>query len=407
MSKQQLTLNDFIKNVNQSTTDIFDLIGYKRPNSKEAFLKLGAKIQSNTLAFKTPEVKIKNETIQKVWNQLVKTNKFLEIIQQLETNLYRNGIYAMGISKNNIINLGKVEKYKIYANKLIQLSVVVDTINHSDQQYDIIKEYDLLNNKNDSISDNFVTIYAKNKITKKIVSLDKFDGADFDYLIENKEDYIPWVVFKNNYLGNSEIDDVDSCLFEMLDNCLECVLRDNFWSNPFIFITDNFQTDSAQNIKEAVYDFGKRVIQSNSLSFNSVANPIEFHQGTSNTQFIIQKIDKLNYLIKDQMFFKMNSADFGTKNMHNAEFENLNSNFKDYVESKANVREEYYSDFVSLFLKILFKSDVEFEVIVPNSTKYLKSNDAIYQTDLNGVLLTPNKPVQERPKQEKDGKNND
>ena len=122
---------------------------------------------------------------------------------------------------------------------------------------------------------------------------------------------------------------------------------------------------------------------------NQIGNPIEFHQGNSNTTNILQKIDKLNYLIKDQMFFKMNSADFGTKNMHNAEFENLNSNFNDYVESKANSRENYYYEFIELFLRIAnLKS--EFEVIVPNSTKYLKSKDAIYNVDAAGVIVNQN-----------------
>ncbi len=391
MNKAQFTLNELMKSSNTITNDIFDILNVSKPNSKEAYLSLGAKIQANTLAFKIPEVKFKNKTVQNVWNNFIKANKFLEIIQQLETNLYRNGIYAIGITQNLEINLAKVNDYKFINNKLVKLSIIVDTINYQNQQYDVIKEYDLLNAKNTSIEDLYVSLFAKNRLNDKTYSLNNFNGYDFDYLNEKKQNYIPWIIFKNNYLSNSEIDDVDNSLFKMLDNCLECLLRDNFWSNPFIFITDNFAIDSAGNIKDAVYDLGKRVIQSNSLSFNSVGNPIEFHQGSSNTQFIIQKIDKLNYLIKDQMFFKMNSADFGTKNMHNAEFENLNSNFKAYVESKANAREEYYSDFIKLFLKIISNScDEDFEVIVPNSTKYLKSSEAIYATDINGVAINNN-----------------
>ncbi|WP_330463185.1 hypothetical protein [Metamycoplasma gateae] len=388
MSKAQMTLSELMKSSNNVTNDIFDILNVNRPNSKEAYLTLGAKIQANTLAFKLPDVKFKDADIQKLWDDFITRNKFLEIIQQLETNLYRNGIYAIGISNNLTIFLAKVQEYKIVENKLVKLSIIIDTINHQNQQYDIIKEYDLFNRANNNINDLYVSTYAKRRYDNKNISLNSFKELNFDYLDEKKQNYIPWIIFKNNYLSNSEIDDVDSSLFKMLDNSLECLLRDNFWSNPFIFITDNFAIDSAQNIKDAVYDFGKRVIQSNSLSFNSVGNPIEFHQGSSNTQFIIQKIDKLNYLIKDQMFFKMNSADFGTKNMHNAEFENLNSNFKAYVESKANSREEYYGDFIKLFLRIVLnKENIEFEVTVPNSTKYLKSKEAIYTSDINGIAL--------------------
>ncbi|BAQ54599.1 hypothetical protein [Mycoplasmopsis arginini] len=388
MSKAQMTLSELMKSSNNVTNDIFDILNVNRPNSKEAYLTLGAKIQANTLAFKLPDVKFKDTYIQKLWDDFITRNKFLEIIQQLETNLYRNGIYAIGISNNLTIFLAKVSEYKIVENKLVKLSIIIDTINHQNQQYDIIKEYDLFNRANNNINDLYVSTYAKRRYDNKNISLNSFKDLNFSYLDEKKQDFIPWIIFKNNYLSNSEIDDVDSSLFKMLDNSLECLLRDNFWSNPFIFITDNFAIDSAQNIKDAVYDFGKRVIQSNSLSFNSVGNPIEFHQGSSNTQFIIQKIDKLNYLIKDQMFFKMNSADFGTKNMHNAEFENLNSNFKAYVESKANSREEYYGDFIKLFLRIVLnKENIEFEVTVPNSTKYLKSKEAIYASDINGIAL--------------------
>ncbi|MDI3350480.1 hypothetical protein [Mycoplasmopsis arginini] len=388
MSKAQMTLSELMKSSNNVTNDIFDILNVNRPNSKEAYLTLGAKIQANTLAFKLPDVKFKDTYIQKLWDDFITRNKFLEIIQQLETNLYRNGIYAIGISNNLTIFLAKVSEYKIVENKLVKLSIIIDTINHQNQQYDIIKEYDLFNKANNNINDLYVSTYAKRRYDNKNISLNSFKDLNFSYLDEKKQDFIPWIIFKNNYLSNSEIDDVDSSLFKMLDNSLECLLRDNFWSNPFIFITDNFAIDSAQNIKDAVYDFGKRVIQSNSLSFNSVGNPIEFHQGSSNTQFIIQKIDKLNYLIKDQMFFKMNSADFGTKNMHNAEFENLNSNFKAYVESKANSREEYYGDFIKLFLRIVLnKENIEFEVTVPNSTKYLKSKEAIYASDINGIAL--------------------
>lgn len=388
MSKAQMTLSELMKSSNNVTNDIFDILNVNRPNSKEAYLTLGAKIQANTLAFKLPDVKFKDTYIQKLWDDFITRNKFLEIIQQLETNLYRNGIYAIGISNNLTIFLAKVSEYKIVENKLVKLSIIIDTINHQNQQYDIIKEYDLFNRANNNINDLYVSTYAKRRYDNKNISLNSFKDLNFSYLDEKKQNFIPWIIFKNNYLSNSEIDDVDSSLFKMLDNSLECLLRDNFWSNPFIFITDNFAIDSAQNIKDAVYDFGKRVIQSNSLSFNSVGNPIEFHQGSSNTQFIIQKIDKLNYLIKDQMFFKMNSADFGTKNMHNAEFENLNSNFKAYVESKANSREEYYGDFIKLFLRIVLnKENIEFEVTVPNSTKYLKSKEAIYASDINGIAL--------------------
>ncbi|WP_027120700.1 hypothetical protein [Mycoplasmopsis lipofaciens] len=389
LNKMQITLRDLMEKSNDMTKDIFDIPGYFRPNSKNVYLSLGAKIQSNTLAFKVPEVKFKNESIQKLWDLDIKRNKFLELIQQLETNLFLNGIYGLGITKTGRFKLGKVDDYKYRDFKLIKLSIVVDNVNDENDSYEIIKEYDLTKPKKDT-NDIYVSVFARNKISKEIISIEKLKNYDSEYLTEIKEEFIPWIIFKNNYLGNSEIENVDNSLFQMLDNSLECILRDNFWSNPFIFIVNNFASDSSKDITDSIYDFGKRVISTNSLLSNSVANPIEFYQGVSNTQNIMQKIDKLNYLIKDQMFFKMNSADFGTKNMHNAEFEHLNSNFKDYFESKANVREEYYWDFVDLWLTKLKIDEKEFEIMVPSSTKYLKSKESIYTTDLNGVVINKN-----------------
>ncbi|AAC33772.1 HtpN [Mycoplasma phage MAV1] len=360
---------------------------------KKPIWNLEQKIQANTLAFKVPTVKFKSPAIQEVWNYLVKKNKLLEIIQQLEVNLYKHGIYALGIESYGNhdfeINLGRVDRYKIRNNKLVQLSVVVvDTFSDGSGNYEVIREYDLTKNNNEA----FVPIYAKKvgDYKNQHHSLTKFQNYDFNDCIRVQSNFIPYIVFKNNYLANSEIDDVDASLFQMLDNCLECLLRDNFWSNPFIFVVDNFNTEVSKDIKDSVYDLSKRVISTDSIALNQTGNPIEFHQGSSNTQNIISKIDKLNYLIKDQMFFKMNSADFGTKNMHNAEFENLNSNFNDYVESKANFREEYYYDFVKLFLRVGGYIDQEFKVIVAGSTEYLKSNEAIYNVDQNGVVVNNN-----------------
>ncbi|MDC8917318.1 hypothetical protein PUW87_01105 [Metamycoplasma hyosynoviae] len=395
------TIKDYLLSANNATQDVFDIVGFNKPNSKKAYLRLGAKIQANTLAFKIPEVKFTNQEAQKLWDQVINKNRFLEIIQQLETNLYEFGYYAIGIMRkgdNYQISLAKVEKYKLHNNKLIKLAIVIDNFSSNSENFELIKEYDLTKNtKND-----FVSMYAKQKATKEIKSLSQFPNLNFSYLNEFSDDFIPWVVIKNNYLGNSEIDDVDQSLFQMLDNCLECILRDNFWSNPFIFVIDNYNMDSATDVKDAIYDFGKRVISSSTMALNQqIGNPIEFHQGNSNTTHILQKVDKLNYLIKDQMFFKMNTGDFGTKNMHNAEFENINSNFNDYVEAKANSRESYYQDFVELFLK-LANLQSDFEIIVPNSTKYLKSKEAIYNVDSNGVLLNQNPQAQIAASEEKE-----
>ncbi|PZV98699.1 hypothetical protein BCF89_1167, partial [Metamycoplasma auris] len=115
---KQISLMDHFRAAEKSTQDIFDITTYSRPNSRLAYLRLGAKIQANTLAFKIPDVKFKNDYAQKLWDKIIRSNKFLEIVQQLESNLYEHGIYALGISKINNqdykINLAKVEKFKLF-----------------------------------------------------------------------------------------------------------------------------------------------------------------------------------------------------------------------------------------------------------------------------------------------------
>ena len=65
MNKKQLTISEMARMSQEITADIFDIVGFNRPNSKQAYLELGAKIQANTLAFKLPTFDFKNSSVQK------------------------------------------------------------------------------------------------------------------------------------------------------------------------------------------------------------------------------------------------------------------------------------------------------------------------------------------------------
>jgi len=80
--------------------------------------------------------------------------------------------------------LAKVDKYKLFNNKLIKLSIVIDSFADGNDNYDIIREYDLTKD------DIYVPIYARNQLTNQNISLAKFK-KNFDYLNENKSDFIP------------------------------------------------------------------------------------------------------------------------------------------------------------------------------------------------------------------------
>ncbi|SYV90142.1 Uncharacterised protein, partial [Metamycoplasma alkalescens] len=79
--------------------------------------------------------------------------------------MYEHGYYALGISKiapNDFkITLAKVERFKLFNNKLIKLSIVVDSFSENTENYDIIKEYDLTKKTNN----NYVSVAARSKLT--------------------------------------------------------------------------------------------------------------------------------------------------------------------------------------------------------------------------------------------------
>lgn len=366
---------------------------FKRPNSKKQFLELGAKIQVNALAFKLPKILLDFEN-KKILDNIFADNEFLEKIQFLEECLYKNGLYAVGVVKKDdkvILRLGKVIEYQKYLNKLVYLKVQIDEIKRNGLNLKIIQEYNILENN----QVNVISTYAENQFGQqhKLKDVNYFHSDEI-----NLYDFIPWIIFKNNYKETSEIEQVDPSLFQMLDNCEEMLLRDNYYSSPFIYVQSNFSNGTASNAEAAIFNLDKRVIKSSAYDqafMSSGASPLSFFQGNSLAQNILQKIDKLIYLIKDAMFFRMNSADFGTKNMHNNEVESLNSNYADYLESKANLREIYYKELIIMIFKIL-KINLDndkLKIIVPTSTEYLKSSDALYQINADGVNLNPNSPI--------------
>lgn len=367
---------------------------FTRPNSKEYYLKLGQRTQVNALAFKLPVIKFKNEALRKKWEEILSYNNFLELLQKLEAFTYRNGIYALGFYKKNDITyfrIGEILDYKETENNLNYLKIKELDFNYKNRSLSVIKEYQ------DSFNSTWIDTFYIDRITNKKITdnLAELMHASGRNLELNNIAFIPWIIFKNNYEENSDIKNVDPSLFETLNNCYEMLLRDNYHSSPFIFTeTATKSSTTVENTKQAVYNFDKRIISASVQDslYSSDGVPLTFYQGNSISQSILQKIDKINFLIKTQLFLKMDSADYGTKNMHTAEAENLNSSYADMLETKANLREYYYQKFIFLVLKangqILEINDID--VTVPGSTKYLKSTDAFYLYNQDGVNLNPN-----------------
>lgn len=355
---------------------------YVKPDSKSEFLKLGKKIQMFSLATKSPKITLQKH--QEIFNQFLKDNFFIEKIQFLEEELYAKGKIALGI-ENNCLVLKEIIDFRYENNQLVYLLVVSPAFYHQNYgQINLISEYDLS---------------SKNGIVKKYFYDRKNNQIKDQQLLKSYQQetlylgLIPYVVFKNNAYGTSDMENVNPEFFEMLNVKYENLMLDAFYSSPLPEISWNNGGDNPQHILKALFSLdSERLIKSSSLNVSTFLNKnFEIHQSPTQSQAIISSIESIRYWIKDSLVFKKNSADQGTKNLHTAEAEQLNSNFEDYIESKANLREIYYEKFVKLCLRFLnLDHNQKIDVIVTGSTKWLIENAKVIQSDQNGVIVNKN-----------------
>ncbi|MGV2392818.1 UNVERIFIED_CONTAM: hypothetical protein O8I53_07440 [Campylobacter lari] len=66
---------------------------------------------------------------------------------------------------------------------------------------------------------------------------------------------------------------------------------------------------------------------------------------------------------------KSDTADLGTKNIHSVEAEQINSDFEDYIEMKANIRE---LQLLNYFDQFYLELNVD-NIVITGSTSYDKS----------------------------------
>ncbi|WP_036452801.1 hypothetical protein [Mycoplasma buteonis] len=357
------------------------------PNTKTQFERNGANIQVTQLATNLPTFKLKNKT---ELMQFLKNNRFLEKIQMLEFNLYTKGIYALGIENNKKIVLAEVLSYEEDENnKLVYLKVVTKTATLEGESYDLIEEYDLLNSV-------IIKQYLRSHKTGVTEDFANFKNHYRQKL--NDLDYIPYVLFRNRADQMRDIDLVNEEYWKILNTKLKAFVFDTFLSLPLPTINWNLGGDKPKEILKAFYSLdSNRLVKIDTMSaLNSMGDSFEIRQTSTQSQVLLQSIESIQYWIKKSLFFKKDSEDGGTHNKHTAEVQKMNSDFEDYIETKANLREYYYEDFARLILRALnldYKQDIS--VIVSGSTLWMEEQARIEQTNQDGVNINPTKQIKQ------------
>ena len=192
---------------------------------------------------------------------------------------------------------------------------------------------------------------------------------------------LPYVVFINDSTFEPEINKVTPKLFNALDNVWSVLSLDAFWSAPWLFA--NNTKNNILQIKHGLANLKERVISTNQVLDQFSQSPINLVQGNSQASSLIQSSNYLVNLIKKFAFMKQDTSSMGTKNIHSAEAQEINSDFESAITSKANLRELQLLEFFNSFYKELNVAIV----VVNSSTQWLLTEAKKYSVNLNGSLI--------------------
>ncbi|VEU75601.1 Uncharacterised protein [Mycoplasmopsis maculosa] len=342
-------------------------------NSFEQFTKYGLMNTITTLWSKFPK-------IYDTKNDLIKFNNKINILinlQKLESFLYTDGVAAL----RNDFNVGQVLDFIETNNELTYLKVKLFFESKS-YNFQIIEEYKLTNFKVDFKYE--IVNDLRNKLSENEIEQIIFKDFNYKPKLVTK---IPYQLFKNLFNCIPDLKNVNKEWFKMLDDDLKLLSRDSFISAPWIFSSGN--GDIKRLVQQGYDDVDERFIKLNSL--NNLYNNqdlIRLYQGLPQSPVLIQKIDKTIALIKKFGFMKSDTSDLGTKNIHSVEAEQINSDFEDFIEMKANIRELQLLEFFEKFYSNL---SIE-NIIITGSTAWLHEQAKILTTDQNGTIINNNPP---------------
>lgn len=373
LEKFKLQINDKVSNIKKEPV-----------NTKNQFLKFGIQSTLQTLWSNFPKIDSLNQLQSKDFGSSYK----LLTLQKLEATLYEKGIAALrsnwlvaDILDYAEIN-GKIKylKTKLEFNNSKAPIYVFETFEYKNDK--LIFDYSVI--KPDQISD---------KEAKDIL---------FNFCEYKPTTYIeiPYKIFYNNTLKQPDLNLVNGEFFKLLDKDIEVLIKDSYLSAPWIFAVDN--NGIKKQIQEGLENLDKRFIGISPQLQMYEFDPLRILQSNSQSQIVIQKIEKNIAWIKRFAYLKQDSADFGTKNMHNVEAQALNSDFEDYIESKANLRELQLKEFLNQFFPELNVNSV----LIYGSTEWLITEAKKYAVNLEGSVINQNQLMHsEKLEREQNGNN--
>lgn len=335
-------------------------------DSKAQFLKFGTMQTINTIW--SNGMKLTNDKDQEV-EEFKKWNNLIEL-QKLEAYLYEHGKAALSKDFKALKVINIKENWK----RIESIAVLVEL--ESDLNFFEVYKWD--DEKNRYIK----TAFVNNKKQPYTIEEAKNKAKSYGVNLLNDEfEELPFYVFYNNALKLGDIDLVNNEYFELLNRDINALTMDAYLSSPWLFTPEN--AELKKRIGESLGDLTKRFITVNANISNYEIDPLRMFQGQSNAVNLLQKLKENITMIKKFMFMKSDTANMGTKNMHNVEAQQLNSDFEDYIEQKANLRELQLLDYFKMF----FPSLAIANVLVFGSTKWLTQEAPKYLTDLNGEQI--------------------
>ncbi|AKF41029.1 hypothetical protein AAW50_01065 [Mycoplasmopsis canis] len=380
-TNDELFKSNFILSNSYSFNSIFG-VGkeFSIPDSKTQFENDGAVSQQTQLANALPKIELENK------NELLKflnKNYFLEIIQKMEVMLYKKGLAALGVLEGKVIVLGEVFDYAFnFENELVFLKVSLGKRKIKNELFEVIYEYDL--------NEPYIKKYGINTITKKTITARELFGNNYKQEL-NVLNFIPWTIFKNKADEAPDIEMINPELFEMLNAKYKSLILDMYLSLPIPQVQWNVGGTKADQIVKNLFslDNNRTVKIDSKATISALGDNFDIKYAPTQAPQIITTIENLKHWIKKSLLLKKDGDDGGTSNKHNAEIATLNSDYDDYIEMKANLREIYYENFFRMLLKLLdldFEQDID--VIVVSSTKWLQEQASIAQTNQQGITLS-------------------
>lgn len=362
-----------------------------RPNFKKQMEQVGAMTQMITLATGLPTIEFKDKQASEYFKEWAHSTFLLEKLQRLELELYKNGTLAVGFYGGELVICEAIE-YETDKNG--DLTYLLAKLKTEKTGQKVVTELLEFSNGSDFVNHLEVTRDTKTE---------EVEGKSKDLITQEINNYyVPFVIFKNKADGRPDVENVNPEFFHAVNTKLTQLQLDVFHSTPLPVVATGSGTGQAEKAIKALYSLEDGRIYNYAFNMlDASTSPLQFISIQTQAPQLINSINELTHIIKKSMFTKVDSSESGTRNIHTAEIQAINSDFEDMIEAKANLREMYFFKLFTIwaFYFYDFKNCVK-SVTVNGSTSWLEQAAQRAQVNQNGINLNHNTPVIQTPNQE-------